>query len=85
MARGLYFGKNVSLRQENIYTVQGFMNKTKKNFSQTLNIIIEEWDKFSIIVQQIKDKQKQQEIEKEKENEIERVTQSIKKGKVERI
>lgn len=44
------FGKNVSLKAGNIQVIQGFQHKTKKNFSATLNIIVEQWDKFSIII-----------------------------------
>jgi len=40
------------------------MNKTRKNFSQTLNIIIEEWDKYSIIIQRIKDENMIKELSK---------------------
>lgn len=44
------FGKNVSFKASNIQIVQEYMNKTKKNFSQTVNVILQEWDKFSIII-----------------------------------
>ena len=48
------FGKNVSLKLETVRIIQGFMNKTKKNFSQTVNIMIEQWDEFSIVIQEWK-------------------------------
>lgn len=50
-------GKNVSLKIENLEVVIGYTNKTRKNFSQTLNIIIEEWDKYSLLIQKIKDQE----------------------------
>lgn len=55
------FGKNVSLKASTIETISGFMNKTKKNFSETLNIIIRQWDEFSVMImkmQQDQDSQK---------------------------
>ena len=50
MPREICFGKNVSLKASNIQVIQGFQHKTKKNFSATMNLIIEQWDKFSLII-----------------------------------
>lgn len=63
MAKEMYFGKNVSLKQKNFSIVAGYMNRTKKNFSATLNIIIEQWDEFSILVQKMREKQRNKEIQ----------------------
>jgi len=52
-----YVGKNVSLKLKNLGVVAGYQNKTRRNFSRTLNIIIEEWDKFSLELQKLKEKQ----------------------------
>lgn len=57
MAREMCFGKNVSFKASNIQIVQEYMNKTKKNFSQTVNIILQEWDTFSIIIMKWKQEQ----------------------------
>jgi len=67
----VYFGKNVSFKAANIEIIQGFQHKTRKNFSQTLNIIIEQWDKFSIEIQKFQEKLK-----------IEKQVKDIKKAKV---
>lgn len=48
MSKEICFGKNVSLKAGNIQVIQGFQHKTQKNFSATLNIIIEQWDKMSV-------------------------------------
>ena len=55
------FGKNVSLKADNIETITGFMNKTRKQFSATLNIIIEQWDEFSVAMQKLQDEAETQE------------------------
>lgn len=57
--KSMVVGKNVTLKIENIYTIQNYQYKTRRNFSQTLNIIVEEWDKFSIMIDEIKARQKQ--------------------------
>lgn len=51
------FSKNITLKAGNIEVITGFMNKTKKNFSATVNIIIEEWDTFSILMMKLKEEQ----------------------------
>jgi len=57
------FSKNVTLKTGNIEIITGFMNKTKKNFSATLNIIIKQWDEISVmLMKQLEDKQIQTEI-----------------------
>ena len=58
--KGMRVGKNVTLEIDNIHTVMNYTYKTRRNFSQTLNIIIEEWDKFSILIEKLKQKQKQE-------------------------
>jgi hypothetical protein len=49
-------GKNITLKLSNLGVIAQYQNRTKKNFSQTLNIIIEEWDKYSLEVQKLKEK-----------------------------
>jgi len=58
--RSMKFSKNVTLQGQNIELVQQYMYKTRKNFSATLNIIIGEWDKFSIQIEAIKRAQQEQ-------------------------
>jgi len=47
-------GKNVGLKLRNVLLIQQYMNKTKRNFSKTLNIIIEEWDHFSLELEKLR-------------------------------
>ena len=42
------YSRNITLKARNIETIEGYMNKSRRNFSQTINIIIEQWDRFSI-------------------------------------
>lgn len=58
MTKELSLGKNVSLLQSNIYLVQDYMQKTKRGFSKTLNIMLQEWDKYSLEVQKLRDKER---------------------------
>lgn len=37
-----------------IQTITGYQNKTRKDFSKTLCIIVREWDKFSVLIQKLK-------------------------------
>lgn len=53
------YSKNVTLKASNIETIEGFMNKTKQNFSATLNIIIEQWDKITLEMQKVAREQEQ--------------------------
>ncbi len=57
------FSKNITLKGENIETIQDFQYKTHKNFSATINIIVEEWDKYSIIVKKILIEKEAKELE----------------------
>jgi hypothetical protein len=57
-------GKNVTLQLDNIQIVQGYMNRTRRNFSQTLNIIISEWDNFSIEINKIRANLQSDELKK---------------------
>jgi len=54
MQKDKTFGVSVSLTNKAISTVSGYQNRTKRNFSQTLNIIIDEWDTFSIELMKFK-------------------------------
>jgi len=56
--REMKFSKNVTLKGQNIQTIQEYMFKTRKNFSATLNIIIEQWDKLSLQLIEIERAQK---------------------------
>ena len=40
------FGKNVSLSMKNIEMINDYMQKTRKGFSKTLNLILKEWEKY---------------------------------------
>lgn len=42
-------GKNVTLKNYHVDMIFTYSNRTRKNFSQTLQIILDEWDKLSII------------------------------------
>lgn len=53
-------GKNVTLTLQNLENIMLYQHKTRKNFSQTLNIMLGEWDKFSIMIQKM---QREQDIE----------------------
>ena len=57
MTKGKTFGVSVSLTNEAIAIINGYMHKTRRNFSQTLNIIVQEWDNFSIAIEKYKRKQ----------------------------
>ena len=71
MAKEICFGKNVSLKIKNIEVVQGFMHKTRRNFSQTMNIIIEQWDNYSVALQKLQEEQDvQQKLEDIKHAEV---------------
>lgn len=52
--REINVGKNVGLKMSNLIIIQQYSNKTKQNFSKTLNIIIEEWDKLSVELMKMK-------------------------------
>ena len=54
------FGISLSLTQATIDAVNGYMNKTRQNFSKTLNIIVKEWDEFSIALEKYKRAQLEQ-------------------------
>ena len=57
MVKEMSLSKNISFRARNVQLVINHMNKTKRNFSQTLNIILDEWDKFSLIIQKWNEQQ----------------------------
>jgi hypothetical protein len=58
----LSLGKNVSLLQSNIYLVQEYMSKTRVGFSKTLNIILKEWDKYSLEIQKLREREEEDRI-----------------------
>lgn len=60
MAREQCFGKQVSFKAGVIEIINGYMNKTKKNFSATLNIMVEQWDEFSLVVLNLRKEQETQ-------------------------
>lgn len=57
------FSKNITLKGKNIENITEYMYKTRKNFSATVNIIIEEWDEYSILIQNLKIEQEAKKIE----------------------
>ena len=84
MVRQATYGKSVSLSMQNIDIIEGYQKKTRKNFSQTLNIVLQEWDKFSIMIMRLK---QQQQVENMKKAEIinpmeDKSKIEMKKGKV---
>ena len=56
MAREFFVGKNVTLSLKNVEIIRGYMNKTRRNFSKTLNIIIQQWDSISLEIMKIQEK-----------------------------
>jgi hypothetical protein len=52
-------GKNVSLKLSNLTLIQDYMNKTRKGFSKTLNIMLKEWDKYSLQIQELERRQEE--------------------------
>ena len=48
MPKANKYSKNVTLKGRNIECIEAFMHKTRKNFSATLNIIIEQWDTLTL-------------------------------------
>lgn len=62
MPQELSLGKNVSLLQSNIYLIQEYMLKTRKGFSKTLNVILKEWDKYSIEIQKLRDREEEERV-----------------------
>ena len=74
--KDVHVGKNVGFKLQNLLLVQQYMNKTKRSFSKTLNIILEEWDRFSLEIEKMKHA-----IENEK---IDTYVADITKGKVEK-
>ncbi|MCP4555946.1 MAG: hypothetical protein GY836_11030 [Herbaspirillum sp.] len=57
------FSKNVTLKGKNIDNITDYMYKTRKNFSATLNIIIEQWDMYSIQIEKLKIQSEANQIE----------------------
>ncbi len=51
--------RNATFKLGNLETIHAFMYKTRKNFSATLNIIIEQWDDFSCELEKSKREEKQ--------------------------
>lgn len=47
------FSKNVSFKSNVINLISRYMHETKKNFSITLNIMVEEWEKYKNIIEEI--------------------------------
>ncbi|GAH59263.1 unnamed protein product [marine sediment metagenome] len=52
--------RNATFKLGNLELIQDFMYKTKKNFSVTLNVIIEQWDEFSIAIEKARRDQETQ-------------------------
>ena len=53
----MHLGKNVTLEIETIHIIEGYQHKTRQNFSQTLNEIVKQWDKFSLEIEKYKKQQ----------------------------
>jgi predicted transcriptional regulator YdeE len=64
MKKEMCVGKQVSIDLSNLYIVQGYQNRTRKNFSRTLNEIIKQWDTFSVQINKIQAKLEADELKK---------------------
>jgi len=53
MPNKMKISKNVTLTFNNLENVMLFQDRTHRNFSQTLNIIIEQWEKFRVIIEKL--------------------------------
>jgi hypothetical protein len=49
-----HYSKNVTLSIDAIEVINGYCNRTKQNFSKTLDIIVKEWDNVSVQLERIK-------------------------------
>ena len=61
------FGRNVTLSMEAIEVIQGYMHRTQMNFSQTTDVIVKQWDRFSLAMEKA---QKIKEIEELKQAKV---------------
>ena len=52
--KDIHVGKNCGFKMQNMILVQQYMHKTKRSFSKTLNIILEEWDRYSLEIAKLK-------------------------------
>lgn len=48
------FSKNVTLSTKSIDVVTQMQNKTRDNFSKTLDYIIKDWDKATVMIEKMK-------------------------------
>lgn len=62
--------KNVTLTMESIEIVLGYSNRTKKNFSKTLDIIVKEWDNISLALARLQEKERLKAKEVKEKDEI---------------
>lgn len=56
-------GKNVSLKLENLILIKNYQNRTNKGFSQTLNKMLEEWDKYSLEILKLKESEERERVD----------------------
>jgi len=61
------FGRNVTLSMDAIEVIQGYMHRTQMNFSQTTDVIVKQWDRFSLAMEKA---QKIKEIEELKQAKV---------------
>jgi hypothetical protein len=66
------YSKNVTLSKGSIEIIEGYQNRTRSNFSDTLDQIIKDWDKISVQLMRIK----RVEAEKEAEAKIQELKQA---------
>lgn len=59
-----FFGKNVSLSSTNINRIEEHMIKTHRGFSRTLNLILNEWNSYKNLAEDLS-KQHEKEVAKE--------------------
>jgi len=56
-SKNTHYGKNVTLTMENIQLITNHMRRTRRNFSQTLNIMLQEWDGVTLQIMKMKREQ----------------------------
>ena len=64
----MYLSKTVTLSLEAVNIITGFQNRTKSNFSKTLDRIIKDWDNISLEIEKFQRKKIKQEADIQGEN-----------------
>jgi hypothetical protein len=79
MTTQLKISKNVTFELDNLLVIERFMTRTKKNFSQTVNILIRDW----ITIQKLykENQEQEQQIKEQHERELREQELKIKQAK----